>query len=491
MRDTLISLAYLASSVLFILCLRGLSSPEQGRRGVFLGELGMLIAVLATLAKKEIISYEWIAAGLLVGSGIGTAISLRIPMTKMPERIAFSHAFGGLATALVGICEYHKLRGLFGEVIITTSPHTTTTSTQVTQVAEHGMSRLTMGALGFEVFLGSLTFTGSIMAFGKLQGVITGAPVTWKGQNAMNITAFFGTLALLGYQVAFPGSAPQWMFVVMCAAGLSLGVLAVLPIGGADMPVVISLLNSYAGLAACATGFALKSNILIISGALDGSSGFLLSMMMSKAMNRSFSNVVFGAFGTAEGTAAPTTGGPAKSFNEATIEDAGAVLMASQSVIVVPGYGMAVSQAQHAVRDLAAALEKRGTEVKYAIHPVAGRMPGHMNVLLAEANVPYDSLYDLDMINDDFARTDAVLVVGANDVVNPGAKTDTSSPIYGMPVFNVEQARSVIVLKRSMNTGFSGVENELFFLSNTMMVLGDAKKTILGLFNEVKGGGGH
>lgn len=479
MRETLISLAYLVSSVLFILCLRGLSSPEQGRRGVFLGELGMLIAVLATLVKRDIVSYEWIVAGLLLGSFIGTAISLKIPMTKMPERIAFSHAFGGLATALVGVTEYHKLRGLFDA------------ASHLEPVSRHEITRLSMGALGFEVFLGSLTFTGSIMAFGKLQGVITGAPVTWKGQNAMNIGAFFGTIALLVYQIAFPYTAPTWMFVVMVAAGLALGVLAVLPIGGADMPVVISLLNSYAGLAACATGFALKSNILIISGALDGSSGFLLSMMMSKAMNRSFANVVFGAFGTAEGTAAPTKGGPVRSFNEATVEDAAAVLTASQSVIVVPGYGMAVSQAQHAVRDLAAALEKRGTEVKYAIHPVAGRMPGHMNVLLAEANVPYDSLYDLDMINDDFARTDAVLVVGANDVVNPGAKTDTSSPIYGMPVFNVEQARSVIVLKRSMNTGFSGVENELFFLSNTMMVLGDAKKTILGLVNEVKGGGGH
>ena len=479
MQDTIINLAYLVASILFIMCLRGLSSPENGRRGIFLGELGMLIAVLATLVKKEIIGYEWIVAGLLLGSLIGTAISANLPMTKMPERIAFSHAFGGLATALVGITEYHKLRDLFGAVVLHPG------------VAEHPMNRLTMGALGFEVFLGSLTFTGSIMAFGKLQGLITGAPVTWKGQNMMNIGAFFGTIALLGYQIAFPDTAPQWMFFVMCGSGLLLGVLAVLPIGGADMPVVISLLNSYAGLAACATGFALRSNILIISGALDGSSGLLLSIMMSRAMNRSFANVIFGAFGTAEGTAAPTAGGAARSFNEATIEDAAAVLTASQSVIVVPGYGMAVSQAQHAVRDLAAALEKRGTNVKYAIHPVAGRMPGHMNVLLAEANVPYDVLYDLDMINDDFARTDAVLVVGANDVVNPGAKTDSASPIYGMPVFNVEQARSVIVLKRSMNTGFSGAENELFFFPNTMMVLGDAKKTILALANEVRGGGGH
>lgn len=469
MHDQLINLAYLVASILFILCLRGLSSPEQGKRGIFLGELGMLIAVVATLFKTEVVRYEFIVTGLLIGSTIGVAISARLPMTKMPERIAFSHAFGGLATSLVGVAEYLKVH----------------------EELAHGAepSRLAIGALGFEVFLGSLTFTGSIMAFGKLQGLISGAPVTWKGQNVMNIGAFFGAIALLAYQVIFPETAPTWMFYTMCATGFMLGILAVLPIGGADMPVVISLLNSYAGLAACATGFALKSNILIISGALDGSSGLLLSMLMSKAMNRSFTNVLFGAFGTGDGAGAPTgTASSGKSYNEATVEDASAVLQASQSVIVVPGYGMAVSQAQHAVRDLAAALEKRGCEVKYAIHPVAGRMPGHMNVLLAEANVSYDALYDLDMINDDFARTDAVLVVGANDVVNPAAKTDTSSPIYGMPVFNVESSRSVIVLKRSMNTGFSGVENELFFHPNTMMVLGDAKKTLIGLFNAMKDG---
>ncbi len=474
MREQFISLAYLVASVLFIMCLRGLSSPEQGRRGILMGELGMLIAVVATLFKAEIIGFEWILAGLILGSLIGTAISLRIPMTQMPERIALSHAFGGLATSLVGVAEYHRIRDI---------------ATQIAQ-ANHGMTRLEMGALGFEVFLGSLTFTGSLMAFGKLQGFITGAPVTWKGQNLINFSAFGGAIVLLVYQVIFLIGAPQWMFFTMCGAGFSLGVLAVLPIGGADMPVVISLLNSYAGLAACATGFALRSNILIISGALDGSSGLLLSIMMSKAMNRSFSNVLFGAFGTGDSTApAGLAAGPARSFNDATIEDAAAVLAASQTVIIVPGYGMAVSQAQHAVRDLAAALEKAGTEVKYAIHPVAGRMPGHMNVLLAEANVPYDALFDLDMINDDFARTDAVIVVGANDVVNPGAKTDSKSPIFGMPVFNVEQARSVIVLKRSMNTGFAGVENELFFLPNTMMVLGDAKKTLISLFGAVKGDG--
>jgi NAD(P) transhydrogenase subunit beta len=450
----LLSFAYLAASILFILCLKGLSSPESARRGIVMGEAGMLIAVVATLLHKEIISYEWIAAGLVIGSGIGTAISLKIPMTKMPERIAFSHAFGGLATALVGVSEFIKTGGHVG--------------------------RLEMGALGFEVFLGSLTFTGSLMAFGKLQGFITGRPVTYRGQNIVNIGLFFATLVLLVLQIISPGEQPILLFVT-CAMGLSIGVMAVLPIGGADMPVVISLLNSYAGLAAAATGFALKSNILIICGALDGSSGLFLSLLMSKAMNRSFANVLFGAFGTQIEPTAAGAGGPAQPFNEATIDDAAAVLKAAQTVIVVPGYGMAVSQAQHAVRDLAAALQKNGIDVKYAIHPVAGRMPGHMNVLLAEANVPYDDLYDLDMINDDFARTDAVIVVGANDVVNPAAKKDSSSPIYGMPVFNVEQSRSILVLKRSMNAGFSGVENELFFLPTTMMVLGDAKKTLLSL----------
>jgi H+-translocating NAD(P) transhydrogenase subunit beta len=457
----LVNLTYLVSSVLFIMCLRGLSSPESARRGILLGEIGMLIAVVATLLQKEIIDYQWIIAGLILGGTIGVAISARIPMTKMPERIALSHSFGGLASALVGVAEYTRRHG-----------HVT---------------RFEMGALGFEVFLGFLTFTGSIIAFGKLWGIISGAPITFRGQNIVNLLLFCGAFGLLVTQLVEPGVQPI-LFFLMGGVGLSLGIMAVVPIGGADMPVVISLLNSYAGLAAAATGFALKSNILIICGALDGSSGLLLSLLMSKAMNRSFRNILFGAFGTAiEPGAAPS--GAARPYNEATLEDAGAVLHAAQSVIVVPGYGMAVSQAQHAVRDLSTQLQKRGATVKYAIHPVAGRMPGHMNVLLAEANVPYDELYDLDSINDEFARTDVVIVVGANDVVNPAAKTDPGSPIYGMPVFNVEQSRSVIVLKRSMNAGFSGVENELFFQGNTMMVLGDAKKTLLGLVGAVKGDG--
>jgi H+-translocating NAD(P) transhydrogenase subunit beta len=451
------SLSYLMAAVLFILCLRGLSGPRTARRGLLLGEIGMLIAVAGTLLHRDIIRYDWIIAGLLLGGFIGVAISGWIPMTKMPERIALSHSFGGLATALVGVAEY--LRG------------------------SGASSEFTMGALGFETFLGFLTFTGSIVAFGKLQGLIAGSPITHKGQNLLNVGLFVGSLAAI-FVLVFHHHL-RGLFFGIGATGLSLGIMAVLPIGGADMPVVVSLLNSYAGLAACATGLALGSQILIISGALDGASGFLLSMLMSKAMNRSFANVLFGAFGA---PLEPASVGSqlGRSYNEATIEDAGEVLKASQTLIFVPGYGMAVSQAQHAVRDLAAALERRGVDVKYAIHPVAGRMPGHMNVLLAEANVSYEKLFDLDAINGDFSRTDAVVVVGANDIVNPAAKNDASSPIYGMPVFNLEQSRSVIVLKRSMNPGFSGVENELFFQSNTMMVLGDAKRTLQAMTSELK-----
>jgi NAD(P) transhydrogenase subunit beta len=460
MNDQFINFSYLIASVCFILALQGLSSPKHARRGIGLGVIGMAVAVGATLFHHEIVTYAWIIPGLILGSLIGASISIWIPMTKMPERIAFSHAFGGLAAALVGISEFY-IRG---------GPN---------------LSVVTRSALGLEVFLGFLTFTGSLMAFGKLQGFITGAPVTFKGLNVINIGSFFGSLVMLVFFVLDPSRVE--LFYAMCATGFVIGITAVLPIGGADMPVVISLLNSYAGLAASATGFALGNNVLIIAGALDGTSGFLLSMMMSKAMNRSFANVLFGAFGTGDSGATSTAVVPAgASVNLATMEDAVNVLSAAQSVIVIPGYGMAVSQAQHAVRDLASALEAKGATVKYAIHPVAGRMPGHMNVLLAEANVPYDQLFDLDDINDDFSRTDAVLVVGANDVVNPAAKKNPKSPIFGMPVFNVEQARSVLVLKRSMNPGFSGIDNELFIQPNTMMVLGDAKKTLLGMVSGVK-----
>jgi NAD(P) transhydrogenase subunit beta len=467
MSNTLIVISYLIASVCFIVALQALSSPKHARMGNLIGAIGMLVAVVGTLLHHEIITYEWIVAGLILGSLIGIPMAVWIPMTKMPERIALSHAFGGLAAALVGVAEYLH-RG-------------------------SGIDRFTMGALGLEVFFGFLTFTGSLMAFGKLQGLITGAPVTYKGQNFSNIAMFFGALVLLVVLIIDPSQ--QVLFFLMGAVGLAVGILAVLPIGGADMPVVVSLLNSYAGLAAAATGFALNNYVLIIAGALDGTSGFLLSLKMSKAMNRSFANVLFGAFGAKPEAAAggdPAAAGGA-SYNLSSVEDAVGVMDAAQSLIVVPGYGMAVSQAQHAVRELTQILEGRGTAVRYAVHPVAGRMPGHMNVLLAEADVPYDQISDIEEINDEFARTDVVLVVGANDVVNPAAKTTPGSPIYGMPVFNVDEARAIIVLKRSVNTGFAGIENDLFVRPNTMMVLGDAKKTLRDFVSGLKGesGGMH
>ncbi len=465
--ELIVQLLYFSSALLFILGLRGLSNAETARRGMVYAEVGMLFAVIGTLLHRDIIAYEWIVIGVVVGSAIGTMMGLWIPMTKMPERIALSHAFGGIAVALVGVAEFyrHTHEGLV-------------------------LSTLAMTATAFEVFLGALTFTGSMMAFGKLQGVITGAPITYKGQNAANMALMAATLGLIGYLIVATSNGPNStaLFYTIGGLGLLLGVLLVVPIGGADMPVVICLLNAYAGLAASATGFALNNNVLIICGALDGGSGFVLGMMMSKAMNRSFANVLFGAFGAqpaaGAGGAANATG-PAP--NEGSLDDAVEVLKAARSVIIIPGYGMAVSQAQHAVRELAAVLQADGVEVRYAIHPVAGRMPGHMNVLLAEANVPYDQLFDLDQINDEFAATDVAMVIGANDVVNPAAKTNPASPIYGMPVFDCDKARTVMVLKRSLNPGFAGIENELFVRPNTMMVLGDAKKTIVAMTAGVKG----
>ncbi|MBS2023255.1 MAG: NAD(P)(+) transhydrogenase (Re/Si-specific) subunit beta [Deltaproteobacteria bacterium] len=459
--ELFVQLCYLSASILFILGLRGLGDAQTARRGILLAEIGMALAIIGTLLRHEIITYQWILVGSVIGAAIGTWISLSIPMTMMPERIAFSHAFGGLAVSLVGISEYWHA-----------------------QQEGLTLNTLQITATGFEVVLGALTFTGSLMAFGKLQGFTPGRPMTFPGQNAFNFGLIAATLGLVGYLIAFPHAV--FVFYAACALALVIGVSLVLPIGGADMPVVICLLNSYAGLAASATGFALKNNVLIICGALDGGSGFILGMMMSKAMNRSFANVLFGAFGaTPEGPQKQLTStGPAP--NEATVEDAADVLRAARSLIVVPGYGMAVSQAQHAVRDLAAVLKLNGCEVKYAIHPVAGRMPGHMNVLLAEANVPYDQLFDLEQINDEFSATDVALVVGANDVVNPAARTDQSSPIFGMPILNADAARTCIVLKRSLNPGFAGIENGLFVKPNTMMVLGDAKKTISAFTHTLK-----
>jgi len=454
---TLIQLTYFAASALFILGLKALGSPETARRGNLLAAGGMFLAIVGTLVHQDIVSYEWILAGMVIGSAIGGAMAIFMPMTAMPERIALSHAFGGLAAAFVGVSEYYR-QGAEMELIHTVP-------------------------VGFEVIFGALTFTGSLMAFGKLSGWVTQVPVTYKFQNQSNLSLFGIVLALYLAWLFTP--AYPVLFFIMLGLSFLIGVLMVLPIGGADMPVVICLLNSYAGLAASATGFVLSNNILIIAGSLDGASGLILSIMMSKAMNRSFTNVLFGAFGAVAETA-PVTASAVGSINEGTIDDSATVLRNAQRVIIVPGYGMAVSQAQHALREVAELLDSDGTTVKYAIHPVAGRMPGHMNVLLAEANVSYEQIYDLEDINDEFSKTDAVIVVGANDVVNPAAKTNPSSPIYGMPVLNVEEARTVIVLKRSMSAGFAGIDNELFALPNTMMVFGDAKQTLTKMVQALK-----
>jgi H+-translocating NAD(P) transhydrogenase subunit beta len=451
--------AYLAASVLFILGLRSLTKPETARRGMQLAAIGMVAAVCGTLMHHEIVNYGWVMVGLTLGTIIGWPLGTKVAMTAMPQRIAISHMFGALAATLVGIAEYysHHLEGA-------------------------QMPRGMMGALGFEVLFGALTVSGSFVAFGKLQEIISGKPITFAGQNFVNLSLFAGALGLFGYLVYDPTQ--QWAFFALVGLSFVIGLSMVLPIGGADMPVVVSLLNSYAGLAASATGFAIGNNVLIICGALDGASGFLLSVLMSKAMNRSFANVLFGAFGAApKGGAAALTTGEMKAISA---EDAAATLAFARSVVVVPGYGLAVAQAQQLVREMAEQVEKRGGEVKYAIHPVAGRMPGHMNVLLAEANVPYEKMIEMEEINDQFATVDVAIVIGANDVVNPAAKRDPNSPIFGMPILNVDQARQIFVLKRGKGTGFAGIENALFFDEKTSLIFGDAKATLQKLVTEMK-----
>jgi NAD(P) transhydrogenase subunit beta len=457
-RTVVIEAAYLAASLLFILGLRSLTIPDRARRGMQLAALGMLAAIVGTLLHHDIVRYEWILAGLALGAVIGYPLGVWVPMTAMPQRIAISHMFGAIAATLVGIAEYWRLGN----------------GAQV--------GRPEMAALGFEVLFGALTITGSFMAFGKLQELLPSRPVTFRGQNYLSIAMFATATALFAWLVARP--ATPGAFYAMVAIALAFGVSLVLPIGGADMPVVISLLNSYAGLASAATGFAIGNNVLVIAGALDGASGFILSVIMSRAMNRSFTNVLFGAFGAAPEASARTAEG--LTVHAITPEDAAIQLAYARLVIVVPGYGMAVAQAQHQVRELAALVEKNGGTVLYAIHPVAGRMPGHMNVLLAEADVPYDKLKEMDEINDEFKNADVALVIGANDVVNPAARTDRGSPIYGMPILNVDEAKQVIVMKRSMNPGFAGIENDLFYRENTAMLFGDAKQSLSRLVQEIK-----
>ena len=457
-REALTLITYLTASVLFILGLKGLTKAEDARRGMQYAALGMLLAIVGTLIKEEIVEYQWIALGLVVGTVIGWPLGTRVPMTAMPQRIAISHMFGALAASLVGVAEYYS-HMQSGEPI----------------------ARSTMAALGFEVLFGSLTVTGSFMAFGKLQEILPSRPITYPGQNAVNIAVFAATIGMFGYLIYNPSAQP--VFYAMTAIAFVIGVTLVLPIGGGDMPVVVSLLNSYAGLAASATGFALDNSLLIIAGALDGASGFILSIIMSKAMNRSFGNVIFGAFGAPVTASGESVTGEMK---EISVEDAAMQLAYAGRVIVVPGYGLAVAQAQQTVRELAHEVERRGGEVKYAIHPVAGRMPGHMNVLLAEANIPYEKLLDMDEINDEFKSTDVAVVIGANDVVNPAARTDKGSPIYGMPILNVDHARTVIVMKRGKGKGFAGIENQLFFNDKTRMLYGDAKGTLARLVSEMK-----
>jgi NAD(P) transhydrogenase subunit beta len=452
MTETVLPFLYILAAAGFILAIKWLNSPATARRGVIAGEVGMLLAVVGTLLRQEVVDYQWIYIAFLLGSAIGVPLAYLMPMTAVPQRTAISHAFGALASALIGTAEYYR----------------------------HSPQGFTLGALVLETLLGFLTCTASLMAFGKLQELIPTRPMTYKGQNFVN-------LSLLGVAVAVGIAliiSPEttWLFPIFTVLSLIFGVLLIIPIGGADMPTVIALLNSYAGLSASAMGFVLDNRLLIIAGALDGSSGFILSVIMCRAMNRSFTNVLFGAFGQVQVTPEKVAARPVHS---ASPEEAAEILDSARSVIVIPGYGMAVAQAQHKLREMFDVLTKRGVDVRFAIHPVAGRMPGHMNVLLAEADIPYDKLSEMDEINGDFPNTDVALIIGANDVVNPAAQRDKNSPIAGMPILEAYKARTVMVIKRSMNPGFAGIDNELYYMDNTLMLFGDAKAFVTSLVKEL------
>ncbi len=453
MSQTALQLAYLASAVLFILGLRNLSSPRTAPTGNLLAAIGMLVAVVATLVSQGVVGWPVILAGVVVGGSIGAVLALRIEMTAMPQMVALLNGFGGAASALVASAEL--LDGMRAGI---------------------APAGIVPTAIVLSTLIGAVTLTGSLIAFAKLQELMRGAPIVYPGQRFVNALLGLGAIGLCVAVALSPLELPPYAALV--GLGLLLGVLLVIPIGGADMPVVISLLNSYSGLAACATGFVLGNSGLVISGSLVGASGIILTKIMCDAMNRSLGNVLFGAFG-AVAEIGPGAAGEQRSVTGYTPEDAAVIFNASRTCIVVPGYGMAVAQAQHAVRELMDLLEARGVKVQFAIHPVAGRMPGHMNVLLAEADVPYDKLVEMDDINPQFPETDVSLVLGANDVVNPAARSDTSSPIYGMPILDVDRAQHVFVIKRSMNPGFAGIDNPLFYNDNTKMVFGDAKGTVL------------
>jgi NAD(P) transhydrogenase subunit beta len=451
-----IEFTYLIATALFILSLKWMSSPVTARRGVRAGEVGMLLAIAGTLLSHDIVDYKWVAIALVLGSIIGVPLGM-VHMTAVPQRTALSHAFGALCVTLVGTAEFY--------------------------LRAPAVPRFMMAVLSLEVILGALTFTGSLMAAGKLQEVLPQRPITYKGQNFVNLSLLAVAVGVAVELVLHPEKVN--LFPLIIGIPFVFGVLMIVPIGGADMPTVISLLNSYAGLSAAAMGFVLDSKLLIIAGALDGASGFILSVNMSKAMNRSFSNVLFGAFGQEQVAAAGQA--EVRPVHSATAEEAAAILSAANKVVVVPGYGMAVAQAQHKVRELYDALTKRGIDVKFGIHPVAGRMPGHMNVLLAEADIPYDKLLDMDVINGEFPQTDVALVIGANDVTNPSARNEAGSPIYGMPILDVDKARTVMVIKRGMSPGFAGIDNPLYYLDRTLMLFGDAKAFVGDIIREMSG----
>jgi NAD(P) transhydrogenase subunit beta len=448
---SLANYVYIVSGALFILSLKWMNSPVSARRGVMAGQLGMVLAIAGTLLNHHH-NWEWILAAFLIGSAVGVPIAYLMPMTAVPQRTAMSHACGALAAALVGTAEYYQRQ-------------------------PHGF---VMVALVLETLLGFLTFTGSLMAMGKLQEILPSRPITYPKQNLINAVLFSIALAIGVRLILVPSD--TYLFPIFAGLSLLFGILLIIPIGGADMPTVIALLNSYAGLSASAMGFVLDNHLLVIAGALDGSSGLILSIIMCKAMNRSFSNVLFGAFGQIQTSAAQQE---QRSYRSATAEEAASILEAASSVIIIPGYGLAVAQAQHKIRDLFDNLTRRGIDVKFAIHPVAGRMPGHMNVLLAEADIPYDKLVEMDEINGEFPQCDVALVIGANDVTNPAARTDKSSPIFGMPILDVDRARTVMVIKRSMSPGFAGIDNDLYYMDKTLMLFGDAKAFVAEIVKEL------
>ena len=449
---------YLVSSVCCIMALRGLSGPRTAQNGLRFGVVGMVLAILTTLLLKEVHSYGIIALGILIGGSIGTVIALKIKMTALPQLVAAFHSLVGLAAVLIAGAAFHNPEA-YG----------------IGSIGYIPVCSLIEVSLG--VAIGAVTFTGSIIAFGKLQGLITGVPIVFKGQHLLN-AVLGGVLAFLILMMCLTESAFVFWLIVVLA--LAIGVLIIIPIGGADMPVIVSMLNSYSGWAAAALGFTLHNNLLIIVGALVGASGAILSYIMCKGMNRSFLSVILGGFG-GEVTVNDMAGRSDRSAKIGSAEDAAFILKNASSVIIVPGYGMAVAQAQHALREMSDILKEEGVKVRYAIHPVAGRMPGHMNVLLAEANVPYEDVLELDEINRDFSQTDVAFVIGANDIVNPAAKKDPTSPIYGMPIFDVESSGTVMFIKRTLGSGYAGIDNELFFYDNTMMLLGDAKKMCDGI----------